>query len=200
MSNRIVAHVFVEDQAHEAFLLPMLRRIAGEENVLLDPRVRTGRGGHSRALDELKFYQVTTRKDISGIDLPDVLVAGIDGNCSKPLKARKAIQEVVGVPFSDRLVIACPDPHIERWYMADPESFKKVVGTQPRLSKKKCLKDYYKDLLASTVRQAGHPSPLGGIDFARDLVEGMDLYRAGRNEHSLKAFIDDVRSKLRILR
>ena len=31
----------------------------------------------------------------------------------------------------------------------------------------------------------------------RALVEGMDLYRAGRNDSSLKAFLDDLRVRLR---
>ena len=83
--------------------------------------------------------------------------------------------------------------------MADPESFQAVVGQRPTVGKKKCARDYYKDALAKAVRQAGHPPTLGGIEFARELVTGMDLYRAGKNDRSFKAFIDDLRGRLRTL-
>ena len=42
-----------------------------------------------------------------------------------------------------------------------------------------------------------HPVTLGGVEFALELVEAMDLYRAGRNDPSLKAFLDDFRAILR---
>ena len=83
--------------------------------------------------------------------------------------------------------------------MADPESFKGVVGHRPTIAKKKCARNYYKNALANAVRKAGHPATLGGIEFAPELVERMDLYRAGKNERSLKAFVDDLRGKLRTL-
>lgn len=96
--------------------------------------------------------------------------------------------------------MACPDPHVERWYLADPESFKTVVGYRPTIAKKKCARDYYKEVLAKAVRKAGHPATLGGIEFAQELVDDMNLYRACKNERSLKAFVDDLRGGLRVLR
>ena len=200
MSSPVLVDIFVEDRAHEAFLVPMLLRIAEEEQVVATPRVRSGRGGHGRALAELKLYQDLVRKGSAGTTNPDLLIAGIDGNCSTFARAKKAIVAATLAPFSDRLVVACPDPHIERWYLADPESFKDVVGHRPTIARKKCARDYYKAALANVVRKAGHPATLGGIEFAQELVERMDLYRAGRNERSLKAFVDDLRGRLRTLR
>ena len=200
MSSPVTVDIFVEDRAHEAFLVPMLRRIAQEEKVVVTPRVRSGRGGHGRAVTELKLYQDLVQKGAAGTTNPDVLIAGIDGNCSTFTRAKKAIVAAIHAPFSDRLVVACPDPHVERWYLADPESFKDVVGDRPTIAKRKCARDYYKDALAKVVRKAGHPATLGGIEFAQELVERMDLYRAGRNERSLKAFVDDLRGRLRTLR
>lgn len=125
------------------------------------------------------------------------MIAGIDGNCLRFARAKKAIESGTHQPFSNRLVVACPDPHVERWYLADPDSFKDVVGHRPTVAKKKCLRDYYKAALASVVRKAGHPAMLGGIEFAQELVERMDLYRAGKNDRSLKVFVDDLRARLR---
>ena len=170
MSSPVTVDIFVEDRAHEAFLVPMLRRIAQEENVEVTPRVRSGRGGHGRAVTELKLYQDLMRKGAAGTTAPDLLIAGIDGNCSTFTKAKKAIEGATHDPFSDRLVVACPDLHVERWYLADPESFKDVVGHWPTVAKKKCARDYYKAALANVVRKAGHPATLGGIEFAQELV------------------------------
>ena len=199
MSSPVLVDIFVEDRAHEAFLVPMLRRIAQEEKVVVTPRVRSGRGGHGRAVTELKLYQDLVRKGAAGTTNPDLLIAGIDGNCSTFAKAKKAIVAATHTPFSDRLVVACPDPHVERWYLADPESFKDVVGHRPTIAKRKCARDYYKDALARVVRKAGHPATLGGIEFAQEIVEGMDLYRAGKNDRSLKVFVEDLRRNLRTL-
>jgi len=200
MSSPVTVDIFVEDRAHAAFLLPMLRRIAEEEAVVVTPRVRSGLGGHGRAVTELKLYQDLVQKGAAGTTGPDVLIAGIDGNCSTFARAKKAIVAATHAPFSDRLVVACPDPHVERWYLADPESFKTVVGLRPTVGKKKCARDHYKRLLARAVQQAGHPPTLGGIEFAAELVRAMDLYRAGRSDRSLQAFVDDLRGKLRTLK
>lgn len=199
MSSSLTVDIFVEDRAHEAFLVPMLWRIAREEKVLVKSTVRFGRGGHGRALTELKLYQYFLQKGTGVTTSPDLLIAGIDANCSTFARAKAAIVAATRAPFSDRLVVACPDPHVERWYLADPESFKDVVGYRPTIARKKCARDYYKDALAQVVRKAGHPATLGGIEFAQELVEHMDLYRAGRNERSLKAFLDDLRGRLRVL-
>ena len=56
---------------------------------------------------------------------------------------------------------------------------------------------HYKQILTTTIRQAGHQVILGGVEFAPELVEGMDLYRAGRNDSSLNAFLRDLRAMLR---
>lgn len=197
MSSPVTVDIFVEDRAHEAFLVPMLRRVAREERVMVSSRVRCALGGHGRAIAALKLYQELVRKGAAGTTDPDLLIAGIDGNCSTFAKAKKVIESATQQPFSNRLVVACPDPHVERWYLADPDSFKEVVGHRPTVAKKKCLRDYYKAALASVVRKAGHPATLGGIEFAQELVERMDLYRVGKNERSLKIFLDDLRTRLR---
>jgi hypothetical protein len=197
MNSPVKVDLFVEDRAHEEFLKPLLARIADEEDVAVAVRVRSARGGQGRAVEEFKLYQALVERGAAGATHPDLLIVGIDGNCTTFAKKRAEIRSAATATFSDRLVVACPDPHVERWYLADPDSFQSVVGRRPTVGKKKCARDYYKGALAKAVRDAGHPVTLGGVEFAPELVDGMDLYRAGKNDHSLGAFVDDLRGKLR---
>lgn len=199
MSDGVTIDVFVEDRAHEAFLVPMVRRIADQEGIEVKVQVRSARGGHPRAMEELKLYQRLVLKGGAGATTPDLLVVGIDGNCSSFARKRTDVASVVQAPFSSRLVVAAPDPHIERWYLADPPVFQAVVGQHPGLGASKCVRDHYKQLLNKAILDAGHPPTLGGIEFARELVAQMDLYRAGKYDASLKAFVDDLRAGLKAL-
>jgi hypothetical protein len=186
MGSSAVVDLFVEDLAHEQFLVALLHRMASEEAVSIDAHVRTARGGHPRVLNELRLYQRVMTMGAAGDDvtMPDVLIVAGDANCKRFAKARQEMRDAITAPVSARLVVACPDPHVERWYLADPQSFKAVVGMAPKVGKKKCKRDYYKQVLIRTVKQAGNPVTLGGIELARDLVGAMNLYRAGRNDRS----------------
>ncbi len=200
MNSPTVVDLFVEDRAHESFVTALLARIAREEGVAVSPRIRTARGGHGRAIAEFRLYQSLVAKGALGLGHPDLLVVAIDGNCTTFARKRAEILHATMATFASNLVVACPDPHVERWFLADPESFLGVVGTPVVIGKRKCEREYYKDALAKAIRLAGHPPSLGGIEFAEELVTAMDLYRAGKADRSFKAFLDDLRGKLRIHR
>lgn len=197
MSSSIVVDLFAEDWAHEALLAPMILRAGNETGVSVRVRTRSARGGHGRAIAEYVEYQRLLQ---AGVVDPDIIVVAIDGNCSTFTKKRQEIEEKTDPENRTRVVPACPDPHIERWFLADPDSFQVVVGSRPRVGRKKCVRDHYKQMLATAVQQGGHPATLGGLEFARDLVEKMDFYRAGKNDASLRAFLDDLKNKLKLRR
>jgi hypothetical protein len=192
MSRPITVDLFVEDRAHEEFLSALVRRIASEHNKTIEVRVRSARGGHGRALTELVFYQKSVVKGVGNLTMPDLLVIAIDANCQRHHVARKSIVEKLDTPFQGRSVIACPDPHIERWYLADKATFARVVGITPKVGKRKCERDRYKAILSQSVVEAGHVPTLGGIEFAREIVEAMDLYHVAKTERSFKAFLDEI--------
>ena len=51
-----------------------------------------------------------------------------------------------------------------------------------------------------TVRTgAGQPILTTAMEFAPDLIEAMDLYRAGKNQRSLGHFVEGLRAALRLL-
>ncbi len=195
MSSVAVVDLFGEDVAHERFLRPLIHRLAQTEQLRVDVRVRSARGGHPRALAELTLYQRTIQK--GGASAPDVLVVAIDANCDSYGSARRTIERKLARQVRGIAAIACPDPHIERWFMADPPSFREVVGTSLTLGRRKCDRQRYKRILAETVAKAGHPALLGGIEFAEEIVEAMDLYRAGKGERSLGHFVDEMTALLR---
>ena len=196
MADPISVALFVEDRAHEYFLIPLVERVAQEAGRTVTIRPYSVRGGHPRARDELTTFQKLLEKGILGLSDPDVFVVGIDANCAKWHQARRRITDALAVRLRDRTVVACPDPHIERWFMADPESFEATFGRRPKLGQRKCERDRYKRILARTIREAGYPTVLGGLEFAEEIVAAMDLYRAGKREKSLKHFVDAARTLL----
>jgi hypothetical protein len=127
--------------------------------------------------------------------MPDLLVVCVDANCRGQSAAKDQIISSLG-NLASRAAIACPDPHIERWYMADPVYFEQIVGRRPKLGRKKCERGRYKKILAKTVMDAGQPATLGGLEFAEDLARGMDFYRAGKTDKALRAFATDFKSLL----
>jgi hypothetical protein len=199
MDKYIQVDLFAEDRAHEEFLLALLGRLASEHRKPIELRVRSARGGHGRALTELAFYQKSVVRQVGSLTMPDLLIVAIDANCQRFQAARKGIQEALDISFRDRTAVACPDPHIERWYLADLVAFEQVIGIMPQVGKQKCERDRYKTILSQAVAGAGHVAMLGGIEFAQDIVAAMDLYRASKSEKSLKAFLDEVNAHLKRL-
>ena len=57
MSDEATIDLFAEDRAHEEFLKAVIYRLAREENKRVRIRFRSARGGHGKALSELRFYQ-----------------------------------------------------------------------------------------------------------------------------------------------
>ena len=199
-SDPLVVDLFVEDRAHDAFVRALVARIAREEQIPTQVQARSARGGHPRALAEFDAYQTLVEKGALADRVPDLVVVVIDGNCSPAQKKRKEIRKATRPRLLDRTVAGSPNPHVERWFLADPDSFHTVVGHRPVVGHEKCERAHYKRLLADAIRQAGQPATLGGIEFATELVDAMDLYRAGRNDSSLKSFVDDLRGQFREIR
>lgn len=198
MSDPITVDLFVEDAGHENLLRPLVMRVAREQH--RDPvvRVRSGRGGHGRAIQEFRAFQKMLVRGVGG-PRPDLIVVAIDANCLAFTAARRSIVDAIRPEFQSICVPACPDPHVERWYLADAQAFGTVVGRTPTVPRGKCERDIYKRALAQAVVDAGHPRGLGGIEFGPELAEAIDLRRAGCSDSSLGHFIEDLAGKLRLL-
>ena len=200
MSDGLIIDLFGEDHAHESLITALVKRVAREESIPVTCQPRSVRGGHPRAIKEFRLYQNFMASGASSIRPPDLIVVTIDSNCTGFATRRREIGDETQREYAHKVVAACPEPHIEKWFLADPISFQTIVGGMPDIGSEKCERDYYKRVLSATVRQCGHPATLGGVEFASELVEEMDIFRAGKANSSLKAFLDDFRAALRRLK
>lgn len=194
MTEALVVDFFVEDTAHNRFLTALVRRLSAERGVLVEVRARSARGRRAVVMSELQAAQRSHEGE-----RPDLLVVGVDANCRGWDAVRKDTLRYVDTGFCARQVVACPDPHVERWYLADPVALKKALDVSAALPAVKCERDLYKQLLLNALRAAGHNVTLGGAEFADEIVEAMELFRAGKNDASLKHCIDDLSAALKDL-
>ena len=191
---------FVEDIRHESFVKSLVARIAGEMGLppeTLRPTVWNATGGRGAVLRSLERFL----RDVSGESQSplDVLIVAIDGNCSTYLEQRRLIDEAAqrsGYPR--KAVCAVPDPHIERWYLADPDGFQRALGAAnvPPLPAYKCERGVYKQALRQAIGQVGVVPPLGGAEYGADIAETLDLFAAGKADSGLKHFVRDLRAAL----
>ncbi|MBK7900376.1 MAG: DUF4276 family protein [Azonexus sp.] len=182
--------LFVEDQAHKEFLAALLQRLAGEAGVEIRMDWRNARRGHGAVVTELKQY---FRDLMRGRDrLPDLIVVATDANCKGLVERLRQVNAVTDKALV-QTVCAVPDPHIERWLLADSAAFKAVFGRGCAAPDAKCERSRYKKMLVDAIRATGIAPSLGGIEFADDIVGAMDLSRVAGSDASLGRFIEEAR-------
>lgn len=171
-------------------------KVAADRDLELEIHTPSARGGKGRAQAEFQAYQRAVRQGLSDRPVPDLLIVVIDCNCSDWHQVRNDTRDLIDDGLFPRSIVACPDPHIERWYMADPPSFARVIGHDPTPVPEGCDRDAYKRELTKALRAGGKQVLSGGSEFAPDLVQAMDLYDAGRRQPSLGHFLDDLATEL----
>jgi len=190
MPDRTIA-AFGEDNAHRLVVGALISRVAAELDLSVEVDWRNARHGHGRVIAEVREYL----RDVKGQRQPvDFIVIATDANCKGPVERSRQIP-VDGSPAP--VVLAIPDPHIERWLLLDGAAFKDVLGQGCQAPDRKCARDRYKMLLIQAVFNAGVVPSLGGIEFAEDIIQKMDLVRAAAADASLHQFLDALRQQLR---
>jgi len=191
------ALMFVEDDAQEAFLRRLVGRLASESGVDLTVRVRSAHGGAGRVLNQLKTY--AARWKVGQESLPDGLIVALDANC-QGYNRRRDLLDAPAANLKDLLIHAIPDPHIERWLLLDGEAFKAVLGRGCKAPDDKCEKQRYKRLLAEAVLEAGVQPLLGGVEYAEDIADRINVQRACDHDASFNRFVGELRVWLNRLR
>lgn len=186
--------LFVEDDAHRQIIGPLVERIAGEQAAAIRLNWRSAVRGHGRVVQELRKYLHDI--DRHGGPWPDVIVVATDANCDGfNDRAREFDRHSKEARTS--VVLAIPDPHVERWLLLDGAAFKAAVGQGCDAPDRKCDRARYKQLLIEAVHDAGVTPILGGLEYAEDIVRNMDIDRAARADRSFERFVDDLRTTLR---
>jgi hypothetical protein len=200
MRERPRIDLYCEDSGHEQFVRALLARVAADLGLRFTLSTVSGRGGHGRAVTEFKAWQraVSSGRGLA-FEIPDLLVLVIDANCSGWTHVRRELEQTVDRQVFPRCAIGCPDPHVERWCLADPGAIQEVLETSAPEDPGKCERHLYKQLLRQTIRSAGQPILTSEMEYAPDLVAAMDLFRAGKNQPSLRHFTEEIRNALQSL-
>ena len=184
--------LFVEDYAHQQVIGALVRRIAVECNIEVRLDWRNAVGGHGKVITELSAFMQDLRGQ--GSPWPDMVVIATDANC-KGLNERTRL--IAGGEALAPVILAIPDPHIERWLLLDGAAFKAVFGKGCDLPDKKCDRRRYKQQLIEAIHSTGTIPRLGGIEYAEDIVEQIDINGAAQIDRSFRRFIENLRNTFR---
>lgn len=179
--------LFVEDFAHQKVIGALVQRLADEYSTDVRFNWRSAVRGHGRVVRELRDYLRDLRGQ--GSPLPDLIIVATDANC-RGLNER--VREMDQLTPPAPMILAIPDPHIERWLLLDSAAFKTAVGRGCDAPDRKCNRDLYKQRLIAAIHVAGIMPSLGGIEFAEDIVQSMDINRAKRADRSFQRFVDPL--------
>jgi hypothetical protein len=185
--------LFCEDSFHEKFIGAMLRRLDREYGVGATVRPLSSRGGLPQMHYEFKEFLRDLERQRQ--PPPDAIVVVLDANCLGYNERKKLMDGMLEpyAPFHQLVSYAIPDPHIERWMLVDPTAFHAVFGRGCTLPAIKCAKDEYKKLLRKEIRASGIEAPLGGEEFAEDVVMSMNLGQV--DEPSLGLFLRSLKAR-----
>ena len=181
--------LFVEDYAHQQIIGALVRRISVECDIAIRLDWRVAVGGHGKVITELNNYMRDLKQQ--GSPWPDLIVVATDANC-KGLNERA--REIVVRDDLAPMILAIPDPHIERWLLLDGAAFKVVFGKGCDAPDQKCDRGRYKQRLIEAIYATGTIPILGGIEYAEDIVEQININRAARVDRSFRRFVADLRN------
>ena len=180
--------LFVEDFAHQKVIGALVQRLAGEYRIPVDLDWRNAIRGHGRVVRELRDYL----RGLRGRPLPDLIIVATDANC-KGINER--VKELDNQNAPAAMIFAIPDPHIERWLLLDSAAFKTAVGRGCDAPDQKCDRHLYKRRLIEAIHAAGIMPSFGGIEFAEDIVQHLDIEHAKRADRSFRRFVDHLVNK-----
>ena len=180
--------LFVEDNAHQQVIGALVQRIAEESDVPIQLDWRNAVGGHGKVIAELNDYMRDLKRQ--GGPWPDLIVVATDANC-KGLNER--MREIGGRDEPAPMILAIPDPHIERWLLLDGAAFKAVFGKGCDAPDQKCDRDRYKQQLIKAIHATGTIPILGGIEYAEDIVQQININRVAQVDRSFRRFVEELR-------
>lgn len=180
--------LFVEDHAHRQVIGALVQRIAEECEIAIHLDWRNAVRGHGKVIAELNDYMRDLRRQ--GGPWPDLIVVATDANC-KGINERT--REIGGRDEPAPMILAIPDPHIERWLLLDGAAFKTVFGKGCDAPDQKCDRNRYKQRLIEAIHATGTIPILGGIEYAEDIVQQININRVTQVDRSFRRFVEELR-------
>ena len=180
--------LFVEDHAHRQVIGALVQRIAEESDVAIHLDWRNAVGGHGKVIAELNDYMRDLRRQ--GGPWPDLIIVATDANC-KGINERT--REIGGRDEPAPMILAIPDPHIERWLLLDGAAFKTVFGKGCDAPDQKCDRNRYKQRLIEAIHATGTRPILGGIEYAEDIVQQININRVTQVDRSFRRLVEELR-------
>ena len=110
-------NLFVEDQAHEKFLVAILQRFSSKHNIAVKLKSISARGGRGKVISELKQYLNDLQRNKE--TLPDLIIVATDSNCKGIRERENEINRNI-TDIEEFVISMIPEPHIERWLLIDP--------------------------------------------------------------------------------
>lgn len=200
MVGKVMIAYFLEDIAHEKFLRALVARVAQETGLSNDDLmedVRNATGGSPRAFRELERFLADVQS--KSINPYQILIVAIDSNCDKYIEVRKRITGIInGANYNSPVVLAIPNPYIERWYVMDPQAFKSATGATvvAKLPRKHRQRVSYKKIIRDALLTAGIRSTLGGAEYGEKVARQIDLYKAGKADNSFGRFVHSLKTEM----
>ncbi|RCK79299.1 MAG: hypothetical protein OZSIB_0170 [Candidatus Ozemobacter sibiricus] len=190
--------LFVEDTAHETFLTALCRRVVAEAGLSLAIHSRHAQGGAGRMTRALQEFFVDLQRAATA--RPAAVIVARDANCLGWTERRKELLKVLRRREAFPVILAIPDPHIERWFLIDSQAFKAVFRRGCAAPDQKCARDRYKNLFQQAIREAGRIPLFGGYEHVPDLVRHLDLEFLARQDRSFALFMQDLTNALNELK
>lgn len=169
--------------------------MAEDANTEIAIQARSVSGGIGKVVEQFGYYVRDLRRQFT--DEPDLIVVATDSNCvGHTERKRRIVDAAATVPgIEHMLVCAIPEPHIERWMLADAHAFAEVFGRGCTTPTVKCKKGEYKYLLADEIRKSGVEAPLGGREYAEAIVAAYNLVRVAQSEPSFGHLYNALRGR-----
>lgn len=187
--------IFAEDRTLERFIITLAERLANTYHVKINLIRYSVRGGQGKVINALKKYQQDLHRNQE--NLPDLIIVGTDSNCKGFLEQEREIHQAIS-DYTNLVISATPEPHIERWLLLDSQAFKTVFGRGCPTPDQKCEQDRYKKLLLNAIIEAGMMPPLDGTYRVADLANEMDLQRMLQSDKYLQRFLNSMQRRFRI--
>ena len=142
--------LFVEDYAHQQVIGALVQKVTSEWGINARLDWRSAVGGHGKVITELKVFIRDLERQ--GSPRPELIIVATDANCKGFNERRK---EIGRLDTPTPVLLAVPDPHIERWLLLDGAAFRTVFGRGCQAPDRKCSRELYKRKLIEEISRRG---------------------------------------------